>query len=130
MRKLLFVFDEENVNLSKVADLKKMYSNLDTQATIVLYDDDFYTYAFSEEEKKSREKAKKENFDKLKEIFGEFNIEEDTVESWMGIDELIEIGKKKNVSEIIIIGGGKKMANLAKKLIERNKVMVMFVPEV
>jgi 3-phosphoglycerate kinase len=106
-----------------------MYSNKDTKATIVLFDDDFYTYAFSDSEKKSREKSKKENFEKIKEMFGDFDIGEDTIESWMGTDELVEAAKEKNASEIIIIGGGKKMVSLAKKLIEKNKVIVTFVPE-
>jgi uncharacterized LabA/DUF88 family protein len=96
---------------------------------IVLFDDDFYSYALSDEEKKARENEKKENFNKLKEMFGESGIEEDAIESWMGTDELIELAKKKEVSEIVVVGGSKKMTKLAKKLIERNRVIVTFVPE-
>ncbi|MCI1931309.1 MAG: universal stress protein [Clostridia bacterium] len=128
MKKVLFVFDEENVGLEAISEIKDMFDPENAKVTAVSYDDDFYFYAKSDYAKDRREASVKRNFSMIKSRLKDYEVEEERIAGWTAEADVLSIAEKKDADIIIIAGNTRKMRKLAKKVNKKSNIAVTLIP--
>jgi hypothetical protein len=128
MKKVLFVFDEDKLDLFAASEIKKMFSPEETEVTAVSYNNDFYCYARSDYEKDRREASIRNGFDMIKSELKDYNVKEERVINFSADNDVLSLAAKKDADAIIVVGNTRKMRKMAQRINKKSNIAVTLIP--